>query len=99
MKNSKRIDRLKANIAGTFDIPIDVVLDMPRVTVIGSMQIYIENHQGIIFYNDDIIKLAFSEGVIVITGDGLTIRVINIDEMIIDGDITKIHFEACAKHE
>ena len=95
----KRVDRLKANMAGVLDIPIDVVLDMPRVTVIGSLQAYVENHQGIVFYDHNQIKLSFSEGVIAITGDSLTIRVINLDEIIIDGNIELINFEACDQNE
>ena len=42
----KRKDAIRQAMAEFLDIPRDLVLDLPRVTVIGRNELYIENHRG-----------------------------------------------------
>ena len=32
------------------DLPQDVMMDLPRITMIGQIHIYIENHRGLIAF-------------------------------------------------
>ena len=43
--------QLKQLIVKRMDLPEDVMMDLPRITMIGQIHIYIENHRGLIgFY-------------------------------------------------
>lgn len=74
------------------DVPQDVALNVPRITMIGSMQLYIENHRGVAHFTDKELRLKINDGEFQIVGEALKIRAIYTEEMLIEGDITSISF-------
>lgn len=86
------LNKVKKAFAEILDYPKEVVLDMPRITMIGDMELVIDNHKGIIEYKSDIIRLNSGCGVIRITGKELTIKEIQPEEMYITGKFTAIEF-------
>ena len=34
------------------DLPEDVMMDFPRITMVGQLHIYIENHRGLLTFSD-----------------------------------------------
>ncbi|GAS83102.1 sporulation protein YqfC [Paenibacillus sp. PCH8] len=87
-----RISRkLRRWTSEVLDLPQDVLYDMPRLTLIGSKQLYIENHRGVIHFTPDRIVLALSQGQLEIKGTALVIRNILPDEVAVEGTILDIH--------
>jgi len=84
--------RLKQKFSNLLDIPKDVILDLPKITVIGDIQIYVENHRGIIEYTSELVRLSTSLGQLVINGEDLVLRNINVEEVYIDGRIKHINY-------
>ncbi|XEC96817.1 sporulation protein YqfC [Paenibacillus tarimensis] len=84
---SRKLQKITADI---LDVPQDVVSDLPRMTMIGNCQLYIENHRGVIHFSSDKLKLALSKGVLEVTGNELVIRAIWTEEVFIEGRITNI---------
>lgn len=74
------------------DLPQDVALNVPRVTMVGSLQLYIENHQGVTHFSDNELRLKINEGEFKILGSGLKIRAIYTEEVLVEGDIQSISF-------
>ncbi|OPA78409.1 sporulation protein YqfC [Paenibacillus selenitireducens] len=74
------------------DLPQDVVFDLPRVTMMGDVQVHIENHRGVRHFSDDRLRLSVSTGEIELTGSDLIIRAIWPDEVIVEGKITGIQY-------
>ncbi|NLW16217.1 MAG: sporulation protein YqfC [Firmicutes bacterium] len=87
-----RQDRIRTLMTDILELPKDLVLDLPRVTLIGNVQLTLENHRGVILYTDTHIRVAVARGEIVITGQKLTLRSILPDEIIIDGSITNVAY-------
>ncbi|MCX7774362.1 MAG: sporulation protein YqfC [Clostridia bacterium] len=85
---------LGERLARIFEIPGDVVGNRPRVTAIGRGEVLIENFKGIMDFKDGIIKINTHNGVIKITGEGLNIREITSEEIIIGGKISNIDYDA-----
>ena len=75
------------------DIPKDVLLDLPKITMIGDIQVYIENHKGIIEYTSNLVRISTALGQLVLTGEGLVLRNIGLEEIYLDGRIMEIKFE------
>jgi sporulation protein YqfC len=67
------------------DLPPDVMHDIPRITMIGNRQIYIENHRGVVLFASDAMKLAVNNGFVELEGSQLVIRAITSDEILIEG--------------
>ena len=44
----EKFEKSRDVIAEKFDLPKDVVLNLPKITIIGNNEIIIENHKGII---------------------------------------------------
>lgn len=74
------------------DLPQDVALNVPRITMIGSLQLYIENHRGVAHFADDELRLKINEGELQILGNGLKIRAIYTEEVLVEGHIKSISF-------
>ncbi len=63
----------KQAFASALELPEDVVLNKPRITVTGENQVVIENHKGIVLFQDNIIRVNSESGPITIKGTGFEI--------------------------
>jgi sporulation protein YqfC len=79
-------------LAGALELPKDVIIGLPKVTVIGYLQVTVENHRGIIEFTPERVRVAAGEGAVEIRGQGLTLRSILADEIILDGRIETVTF-------
>ena len=62
-----------STVAELFDLPADVVAGLPRLEMIGSRQLYLEHHTGILAYSQDQVDANTSAGVLRIRGADLTL--------------------------
>lgn len=83
---------VKESISELLELPKDIMLDLPRITLVGNLQLYIENHKGIIEYSTQKIRINTKSGVIRITGKDLAIKTIITEEIIISGNIDQMEF-------
>ncbi|WP_281888220.1 sporulation protein YqfC [Paenibacillus sp. YYML68] len=86
---TRKINQFTAKL---LDLPQDVAMDLPRITMIGNMQLYIENHRGVLHFSSDSLKLALSKGKLEVSGSNLVIREIMPDEVMIEGMIRDIQY-------
>lgn len=85
MHRENSSENLLEKAAELFDLPGDVVAGMPKITVTGCRRVHIENHKGILEYGDTEICINGGKVIIRIRGDGLELRSMNADEMLITG--------------
>ncbi|GAB6990663.1 sporulation protein YqfC [Paenibacillus pini] len=74
------------------DLPQDVVLDLPRITMVGNQEIYIENHRGLQHFASDRIVLSLSKGSLEILGAEMVIRAIMPEEVLVEGKVFHITY-------
>lgn len=94
---SKKADKapgLAERLAQMFELPSDIVGNKAKVTAIGRGELLIENYKGIMEFKDDFVKINTHNGVISITGSGLTIREITSESLIMGGKISNIDYDA-----
>ncbi|MBC7082154.1 MAG: sporulation protein YqfC [Bacillota bacterium] len=82
--------RVEERLADLFEIPKNVLLDMPRIVLVGNVQLTVENHQGIVEYTQQRVRVATSRGEVAVEGRGLSISRITKTEIAIDGRIHRI---------
>jgi sporulation protein YqfC len=83
-----RIGRsLRKWAARVLDLPQDVVFDLPRVTLIGGVQLTVENHRGVLGFSPESLRLAMDQGELEVTGRDLVIRTIGSEEVFVEGQI------------
>lgn len=85
--------KLKRWLAGALDLPQDVILDMPRITMIGPLQMYVENHQGVLVFDREELRLLLSnKAQLLVRGENLIIRQILPEEVLLEGMIREVKY-------
>lgn len=83
---------LRHQLADWLDLPKDVMLDLPRISVVGDLQILIQNHRGVKEYTPSKVVVGMDRGAVVISGADLSIGAIHSEEIIITGRLDGIDF-------
>lgn len=91
---SKKLHQVTAK---WIDIPQDVVSDIPRLTMIGNNYLTVENHRGVIHFAGDLVTLAIPTGEMQVIGEQFVIREISTEEVLIEGVIQAINYQAHGK--
>ena len=76
------------------ELPSDVILALPRITTIGQIHAYIENHRGLVLFTDNELRLKMEYGYLKITGDNFVLKMMLPEEILLEGTIKDITFIA-----
>ncbi|MFD2618269.1 sporulation protein YqfC [Terrilactibacillus laevilacticus] len=74
------------------EMPVDVVMDLPRITIIGQLHIYIENHKGVLSFSNEELRLAMKQGQLLVKGSGFVLKNILPEEILLEGVIKNVLF-------
>lgn len=72
------------------DLPQDVMMDLPRITMIGQIHIYVENHRGLLNFSDKEVRLLLKNGQLLIKGRSFVIKTILPEEILLEGKIDEV---------
>ncbi|MDD2480542.1 MAG: sporulation protein YqfC [Lutispora sp.] len=89
--NSKSY-KIKEKISDAFELPKDITLDIPKITILGADSATVENHKGVMSYSDNQIIINTGCGILIISGQNLAIKSIIQEEIIIIGKISNVSF-------
>lgn len=84
---------IKNAIAEKMSLPKDVILDLPRISICGDKEIFIENHKGIMEYTSKTIRIKTNDGIAHIYGTELRIVILESDRMVINGELSRVEYE------
>lgn len=88
----KWLQRIKPLVTNQLSLPADLVFDMPRMTVIGQLHVYIENHRGLKKYTTTELTLQTTGGHVRIQGEQFVIKMMLPEEILLEGTIEHITF-------
>ncbi len=89
---AKQWRKLKTLLSEFADIPADILWDLPRMTLIGQLHVYIENHKGIFSFTDHELQLNLTKGRLKISGENLVLKILYSDEILLEGWIRELAF-------
>ena len=84
--------KIKTWMAKHLELPHDVIMDLPRITMIGHFHIYIENHRGLLTFTDREVRLLLEQGQLMIKGTSFVIKTILPEELLLVGKIEQVLF-------
>lgn len=87
-----KINRGKEKLADMFELPRDVIMDLPKITIIGESEVTIENHKGIDVFESELIKIRTKLKTIVIKGERFEILYIGGSTVTISGKFKSISY-------
>ena len=88
----KRLEKMKSAVSDIFELPKEIMLNLPKISMIGNNQMLVENHKGVIEYTPQRIRVNSSIGVIRIQGSEMNLKNIAADDIMIIGEIKIIEF-------
>ena len=88
----KRLEDMKSAVSEMFELPREIMLNLPKISMIGSNQMLVENHKGVIEYTPQRIRVNSSIGVIRVQGNDMKLKNIAADDIMITGGIKSIEF-------
>ena len=77
-------------VAELFDLPADLVAGLTHLEMMGSRQLYLEHHTGLLAYSDTQIDANTAAGVLRVTGERLTLLAMTAEELRIGGRIEAV---------
>ncbi|KMY50845.1 sporulation protein YqfC [Peribacillus loiseleuriae] len=84
--------RFRRLLVKTMDLPQDVMMDLPRITMIGQLHIYIENHRGLLNFTDTEVRLLLKNGQLLVKGRSFVIKTILPEEIMLEGKIDQVSY-------
>jgi sporulation protein YqfC len=84
--------RMNSWITENMELPADVMMDLPRITMIGQIHIYIENHRGLLTFSDTEIRLLLKQGQLLVKGESFVIKTILPEEILLEGKISQVMY-------
>ena len=81
---------IKEKLVEKSGLPKEIVLNYPKLTLIGENELDVENYKGIIEYSQDKIRLNTFLYVLKIEGEGLELKYVTDECISIKGKITAI---------
>lgn len=93
-KNKKEEPKasFKEKVTDVLELPKEIVLNIPKLTMVGNGNLIIENYKGIIEYDNTRVRVNTGSGIIKITGNGLVIKEITSENILVDGKISSLEF-------
>ena len=83
---------VRAKITTALDLPQAALTGISQMEISGNREVVIDGCQGVLAYEDDMIKLALRGMIACFRGRGLQIKVLTHDSAIVCGFITCIDF-------
>lgn len=90
---------VKSRISKALEVPEEVSLKIPKLTILKFEQVLIENYKGILEYQDFFVRIQTYIGIININGYQLSLEEMTIDDLIVKGKIESIDFESVVDEE
>lgn len=79
--------------AEMLEIPPEVLVNVPRVEVVGHLQFRVENHRGLVAYEPHRVVLRIPDGHLIVTGRDLVIGWIDHGELLVTGQVRSLVFK------
>jgi len=84
--------KLREKFTELLELPKEIVLNMPKLTMLGNGDLIIENYKGIVEYDEDVVRINTTAGIIKVKGIEIYIKEITAESIMIYGNILSLEF-------
>lgn len=83
---------IKRNVTDALELPKEVMLNLPLLSLMGREELTIENYKGIMEYNEECIRVNTAVGIIKIRGKGLCLKQLTAECVVVSGGIMSVEY-------
>ena len=88
----KKINIIK-KFSDILQLPYDVVGGLPKISLYGNCELYIENHKGIVAFSENLIMIKAKKTIIEICGNEMKISKLSKSSIYVKGDIYGVVYQ------
>lgn len=88
-----KVNKVKENISEKLELPRDIVLNLPKITITGDNEIIIENHKGVVLFEEKQVKVNSGVGMISISGSNFEILFMGGSTLTLSGTFRSIIYD------
>jgi len=89
-RGGAKLRKIKEKFTNILSVPKEVALDLPVLFVTGRGEVNIENYKNLMEFTDKKIRLRTRDSIVTIEGEGLILRQVTTENVLIVGKITGI---------
>lgn len=83
---------LRKNVTEALELPKEIMLNLPLISLIGREEVTIENYKGILEYSEDVLRIGTAAGVLRLRGRNLCLRQLSAECVVVTGRIESMEF-------
>jgi len=83
---------LRKNMTEALELPKEIMLNLPLISLVGREEMTIENYKGILEYGEETVRIGTAAGVLRLTGKGLCLKQLSAECMVVTGKIENLCF-------
>ena len=82
----------KRNVTDALELPKEVMLNLPLLSLMGREELTIENYKGIMEYTEECIRVNTAAGILKIQGKGLCLKQLTAECVVVNGGIISMEY-------
>lgn len=90
----RKKNKMRNRISRALEVPAEVNLNVPKVTILNFEEMVIENYKGILEYQDFFIRIQTNIGIVNVNGFNLSLEEMTSDDLMVKGKIESLDFES-----
>ena len=83
---------MRHKISSLFELPKEIIMDLPLVTVIGSQELCIENYKSLVEFSDSLVRINTSAGIFRVEGRRMSLKQLTSESVTITGTLTNFGY-------
>ena len=84
---------LRGVLVHRLGLPKEIVFDLPRITILGGLQLTVENHQGVQAFLPGRVVIATRAGLVIVEGEDLRLGVVREGEVTVAGQLRGVRLQ------
>ncbi len=83
---------LRRNMTEALELPKEIMLDLPLISLVGREEITLENYKGVLEYGEERLRVGTAAGILCLRGKELCLKQLSAECMVVTGKIEGIDF-------
>ena len=83
---------LRKNMTDALELPGEIMLNLPLISLVGREEITIENYKGILEYGEETVRISTAAGILRMQGQGLCLKQLSAECIVMTGKIERVEF-------
>ena len=83
---------IRKNMTEALELPKEIMLNLPLISLIGREEVTIENYKGILEYSEETVRVGTAAGILCLSGKNLCLKQLSAECMVVTGTVTGMEF-------